>query len=212
MATCRTRRPRRVIDPEMSGVALSAPPHDALHELRFIRKTMEGATSFTAVPGKGMVLVGVTALCMAAISAQVLDQRLWVGLWLLEAVIAGLISLLAMVRKSGGLSQLATSIPVRWCALSLLPPLVAGVLLTGTFVRHRLTSSLPEMWFLLYGVAVITGGAFSVRVVPIMGICFVALGAVAMLVTPLWTGALMAIGFGGLHVFFGLLIARRHGG
>ena len=212
MATCRTRRPRRVIDSEMSGVALSAPPHDALHELRFIRQTMEGATSFTAVPGKGMVLVGITALCMAAISAQVLDQRLWVGLWLLEAVIAGLISLLAMVRKSGGLSQLATSIPARRCALSLLPPLIAGVLLTGTFVRHGLTSSLPEMWLLLYGVAVITGGAFSVRVVPIMGICFVALGAVAMLVTPMWNGALMAIGFGGLHVFFGLLIARRHGG
>jgi len=201
-----------VIDAEMSGVALTAPPHDALHELRFIRQTMEGATSFTAVPGKGMVLVGVTALCMAAISAQVTDQRLWVGLWLLEAVIAGLISLLAMVRKSGGLSQLATSIPARRCAVSLLPPLIAGVLLTGTFVRHGLTSSLPEMWLLLYGVAVITGGAFSVRVVPIMGICFVTLGAVAMLVTQIWNGALMAIGFGGLHVFFGLLIARRHGG
>ena len=212
MANCRTRRSRRALEPEISGLAFSTPPHDALHELRFIRQTMEGATSFTAVPGKGMVLVGVTALCAAAISAQVLDRRTWVGLWLLEAGIAGLISLLAMVRKSGGLSQLATSIPARRCALSLLPPLIAGVLLTGTFVRHGLTSSLPEMWLLLYGVAVITGGAFSVRVVPVMGICFVALGAVAMLVTPIWNQALMAIGFGGLHVIFGLLIARRHGG
>jgi hypothetical protein len=173
---------------------------------------MEGATSFTAVPGKGMVLVGVTALCMAAITAQIVDRRLWVGLWLLEAGVAAMISLLAMVRKSGGLSQLATSIPARRCALSLLPPLIAGVLLTGTFVRHGLTSSLPEMWLLLYGVAVITGGAFSVRAVPVMGICFVALGGVAMLVTPGWNEALMAIGFGGLHVFFGLLIAGKHGG
>jgi hypothetical protein len=212
MATCRTRRPRRLLEQEISGVALSAPPHDALHELRFIRQTMEGATSFTAVPGKGMVLVGVTALCMAAITAQIVDRRLWVGLWLLEAGVAAMISLLAMVRKSGGLSQLATSIPARRCALSLLPPLIAGVLLTGTFVRHGLTSSLPEMWLLLYGVAVITGGAFSVRAVPVMGICFVALGGVAMLVTPGWNEALMAIGFGGLHVFFGLLIAGKHGG
>ena len=212
MATCRTRRSRRGIEPETSGLAFNAPPRDALHELRFIRRTMEGATSFTAVPGKGMVLVGITALCMAVISAQVQNRQLWVGLWLLEAGIAAAILLLAMIRKSGGLSQLATSIPARRCAVSLLPPLMAGVLLTGTFVRHGLTASLSEMWLLLYGVAVITGGAFSVRVVPVMGACFAALGAIAMLAPAAWDGALMATGFGGLHLIFGLLIARKHGG
>src|SRR5689334_11344153 len=212
MTTCRTRRSRRRIEPETSGLAFNAPPRDALHELRFIRRTMEEATSFTAVPGKGMVLVGITALCAAVISAQVQNRQVWIALWLIEAAVAAGILLLAMIRKAGGLSQLATSIPARRCAVSLLPPLMAGVLLTGTFVHHGLTASLPEMWLLLYGVAVITGGAFSVRVVPVMGICFVALGAVAMLVTPIWNQALMAVGLGGLHVTFGLLIARKHGG
>jgi hypothetical protein len=28
----------------------------------------------------------------------------------------------------------------------------------------------------------------------------------------LWLDALMAIGFGGLHMIFGFVIARRHGG
>lgn len=212
MATCRTRRSRRGIEPEKSGLAFSAPPRDALHELRFIRRTMEGATSFTAVPGKGMVLVGITALCAAVISAQVQNRQVWVGLWLVEAGIAAAILLLAMIRKSGGLSQLATSIPAQRCAVSLLPPLMAGVLLTGTFVHHGLTASLPEMWLLLYGVAVITGGAFSVRAVLVMGACFAALGAIAMLVPVAWNAPLMALGFGGLHIIFGALIARKHGG
>ena len=212
MTTCRTRRSPRRIESEPTGLAFNAPPRDALHELRFIRRTMEEATSFTAVPGKGMVLVGITALCAAVISAQVQNRQVWIGLWLIEAGVAAVILLLAMIRKAGGLSQLATSIPARRCAVSLLPPLMAGVLLTGTFVHHGLTASLPEMWLLLYGVAVITGGAFSVRAVPVMGTCFAALGAVAMLAPTAWSAAVMALGFGGLHIIFGALIARKHGG
>ena len=71
---------------------------------------------------------------------------------------------------------------------------------------------LPGCWLLLYGAAAATGGAFSVRIVPILGLCFMALGVVAFAVPAAWGHWFMAAGFGGLHIGFGLVIARKYGG
>jgi len=212
MQQCRNPRRRRYV-PSQAGIEESAPQsRDALDQLHFIRHTMESATSFTAVPGWGTVALGLTAIA-AALVARSLDSRvIWVLLWLGEAVLAGLISLVAMVKKTGSLAKLATSIPARKCALSLVPPLAAGGVLTLIMMDHHLYGILPGMWLMLYGVAVITGGAFSVRVVPVMGICFAVFGTIALALPASWANGIMAAGFGGLHVLFGMIIARKHGG
>jgi len=212
MQQCRNPRRRRYVSSQ-AGIEESAPQsRDALDQLHFIRHTMESATSFTAVPGWGTVALGLTAIA-AALVARSLDSRvIWVLLWLGEAVLAGLISLVAMVKKTGSLAKLATSIPARKCALSLVPPLAAGGVLTLIMMDHHLYGILPGMWLMLYGVAVITGGAFSVRVVPVMGICFAVFGTIALALPASWANGIMAAGFGGLHVLFGMIIARKHGG
>jgi hypothetical protein len=212
MQQCRNLRRRRYV-PLQPGMQEVAPQSsDALDQLQFIRHTMESATSFTAVPGWGTVLLGLTAIA-AALVARTLDSRMtWVLLWLGEALLAALIALVGMVKKTGSLAKLATSIPARKCALSLVPPLAAGGVLTLITMEQHLYAILPGMWLMLYGVAVITGGAFSVRVVPVMGICFAMFGTIALALPASWANGIMAAGFGGLHVFFGLLIARRHGG
>ena len=71
---------------------------------------------------------------------------------------------------------------------------------------------IPPTLLLLYGTGIITGGAFSVRIVPVMGMAFLAVGTAALLAPPAWGDAFLAAGFGGLHVVFGTMIARRHGG
>jgi hypothetical protein len=195
--------------------AAAAPPslHDhAADHLRFIRDTMARAADFTAVPGWGGVLMGVTALVTAAAAGPPRDTPAWVGSWLADAGVAVALGLGAMVWKARRAGVSLTGAPARRFALAFVPPLMAGAVLTGVFVRDHMSTRLPGCWLLLYGAAVTSGGAFSVRLVPVMGICFMALG-VSAFVSPVSTGSLfMAAGFGALQIGFGLIIARKYGG
>jgi hypothetical protein len=187
--------------------------HDrAMDNLRFIRETMERASSFTAVPGWGGVLMGVSALAASFIASQQTHRNLWLATWVVEALLALIIGGWAMDRKASRAETPLLTGPGRKFALSYSPPILAGVLLTFVLLRAGLVTALPGMWLLLYGTGVVTGGAFSVKIVPVMGICFMTLGATALFVPAAWGNYLMAAGFGGLHIIFGLIIARRHGG
>jgi hypothetical protein len=184
----------------------------ARDNLLFIRRTMERAGSFTAVPGWGGVAVGLTALAAAAVAWRQASPTLWLVTWLAEALLAAMIGAWTVVwkAKAAGLSLL--SAPGRRFALSFAPPIVVGALLTAVLVRAGLVAALPGMWLLLYGTGVVTGGAFSIEAVPLMGLCFMALGVAALFCPAAWGNLFMAAGFGGLHLVFGAVIARRYGG
>ena len=187
--------------------------HDrAMDNLRFIRETMERASSFTAVPGWGQFCIGMTALVASWAAAQQPTPRAWLLTWLGEAALSFVIAGLAMYRKARRVRTPLLSRPGRKLVINFAPPIFVGVLLTVALDRAGLSGLLPGAWLLLYGAGVVTGGAFSVRPVPLMGLCFMALGAPALFGPPAWGDYLMAVGFGGLHVAFGLHIARRYGG
>jgi hypothetical protein len=199
--------------------------HDrALQDLSFIRRTMEGAASFTDVPGWGLVGVGATALVAAPIAAQQPTDGRWLAVWLLTAVVAVLLGGWTMLRKmrrrvpEDGAAVL--SVPARKFLLSFWPSILAGALLTLALVDpfavgigpQLVQRVLPGLWLLLYGVGVTTAGAFSIRAVPLMGIGFIVMGVIALFVPAADGDLMMALGFGALQVIFGLRIARRHGG
>jgi hypothetical protein len=183
-----------------------------MDDLSFIRRTMERATAFTAVPGWGGVAMGAVALIAAPVASRAQTALGWVACWVTAAVIALVIGGWAMAAKArrGGTPILSWS--GQRFVLSFLPPIAVGALLTVVLARSGLVQALPGTWLLLYGTGVVTGGAFSVRAVPVMGACFMLLGAVALFGPASWGNPLMAAGFGGLHLLFGLIIARRHGG
>lgn len=183
----------------------------ALDNLSFIRDTMERATAFTGVPGWGGVAMGATAVVAAVLAAGAPTPQGWLGTWLLEAVLAFLIGAWSLGRKSRRQRFSARSRPARQFFLSFFPPLAVGALLTVVLWRSGLPQFLPGTWLLLYGTAVVTGGAFSVRAVPLMGTVLMALGAVATL-WPALGNLAMGAGFGAVQIGFGWYIARRHGG
>ncbi len=199
--------------------------HDrALQDLSFIRRTMEGASAFTDVPGWGLVLTGLIALGAAFLADRQPSPERWLALWMATAVVATSVGSWAMHRKmrrrvsTEGAQVL--SVPARKFLLNFWPAILAGALLTLALVdpltpglEPRIAARvLPGLWLLLYGVGVTTAGAFSIRAVPMMGVSFIALAALALFVPALDGDLAMALGFGGLHIGFGTLIIRRHGG
>lgn len=195
------------------------PPRDAssLHgramdNLAFIRDTMEAAGSFTAVSGWGMVAVGVLAIVVAVVASMQKTETSALNVWLAAAVLSPIIAMWAMVKKSRTAKMPLLSGPGRKFLLSFSPPMVVGALLTFVLYRAGLVEAIPGVWLLLYGTGVVAGGAFSVRIVPVMGLCFMVAGVIALFAPASWSHAILGAAFGGLHIVFGIPIARSYGG
>jgi hypothetical protein len=184
----------------------------ARDNIRFIRETMERAGSFTAVPGWGGVAMGITALGAAVIASRHTSSLAWLLTWIGEAAVAVGIALWTTYSKAREAGTAIFSGPGRRFVYSFVPPLFVGVLLTILLARMGSIGAVAGVWLLLYGTAVVTGGAFSIRVVPLLGLCFMVLGTVALFCPSSWGNAFLAGGFGGLHVIFGGVIARKYGG
>jgi len=215
----RSDRPLR-LEPPDEHPALS---DRALDNLRFIRETMEAAGTFTAVSGQGITVTGIVALVATLVAGMQLDSPRWLFTWMSSAPVACVASVYLTVRKVRESKATFTMALARKLALAFFPSIVAGGVLTAVALRAGWYPALPGMWLMMYGAAVMAGGAMSVPVIPVMGALFMGLGAVALavpLVFAAWSvelraillNAIMATGFGGLHVLFGFAIARRYGG
>jgi len=184
----------------------------AMADLRFIRETMESASSFSAFSGLGLAVIGgVASVCGVVAGGQPTRQR-WLLVWLVAAAVCAVAGGLSTARKTRALQQSLIPGPSRKFALSLAPALFAGILLTTVLARAGLFDLLPGVWLLLYGVGLVTAGAWSVRTVPMIGAAFMALGTAALLMPIEWGNPLLIAGFGGLHLAFGAIVGRKHGG
>lgn len=184
----------------------------AMDNLKFIRETMESASSFTAVSGWGEIAIGVIALVACIIAMRQPTIERWMACWMAAAILSPIVAWWLMSRKARAAKIPLWSGPARKFFFSFSPPMAVGALLTVVLYKAGFTSILPGLWLLLYGTGVVTGGTFSVKIVPVMGFSFMIVGAITLFCPMLWADYLMAAGFGGLHIIFGVIIARRHGG
>jgi hypothetical protein len=193
------------------------PESSALHaramaDLRFIRETMESASAFSAFSGWGLILIGGVATACGLVAARQPTHLGWLTAWVAAAGISALIGALSTARKTRSAQEPLIPGPARKFALSLAPAVVSGALLTAALERAEGFDLLPGMWLLLYGAGLVAAGAWSVKVVPVIGAAFMVLGAVGLLLPLPWGNWLLIGGFGGLHVAFGVIVGRKHGG
>jgi hypothetical protein len=184
----------------------------AMDNLRYIRRTLERAGEFTAVPGIGGVLMGSTALEAARIAGPQTGSSHWLEVWLVEAALAVIVGIAAAAHKSRRVRISLLSGPGRRFIAGFAPAVLAGAVLTLVLFRQGVPGLLPGVWLLLYGAGIVSGGAASVRVVPAMGALFMLMGVLALFLPPASGNLLLAAGFGGLHIVFGTIIAMKYGG
>jgi len=183
-----------------------------MDHLAFIRQTMERAGAFTAISGKGQTVVGLVGLAAAVVAGRQADPWAWLTVWLVAAVLAVVVASIGIRMKARAMGTLVLCGPGRRFALGFAPPVVAGAVLTAALYGGGASAMLPGVWLLLFGAAVVAGGALSVPPVPVMGGCFMALGVVAFMAPAAWGTWLLGFGFGLLHIGFGILIAVKYGG
>ena len=198
--------------------ATSPPSLDerAAADLRFIRGTMERSSRFTAVPGMGGMAMGAVALCGAVVAHFQGGAAAATDAWLLTWIVTGLAGaaagIAALRRKAARVGERLARGSGRRFLFCLCPSLLVGALLTAAMARAGSVEMLPAVWLLCYGAGVVAAGALSVPLVPATGAAFLTLGSAALVAPAAWGDAMMALGFGGLHLVAGYFVARRHGG
>jgi hypothetical protein len=185
----------------------------ALGTLNYIRASIEAAGAF-AVPGIAGIAMGAVGLVATLVASIPGLSAHWLQIWLIAAVAASAVGVLLIARHSRQPARgfMLYRGPARKFVLSLCPALLAGAVLTGVLWQEGLSLLIPGMWLVLYGCAVLSASMMTsaalIRWIAMMGGLFVVCGLFAFQLPAQWHNFTLGIGFGALHLLFGILIGR----
>jgi hypothetical protein len=181
--------------------------------LAVIRRLMERGQRYEAITARGALVAGLAALGTSAACAWLeASDRAFLLAWLgVAAVSAAWVVLPALVGTRATAGRWGSP-QARAVGVAVLPPYVAGAVLTALLVRAGLADLLPATWMLMHGCAILATWHHAPRRLVALGVAFLATGAV-LAFAPVPRDAAMAIGFGGLNVLhaLGRLGARSAG-
>ena len=187
----------------------------ALGTLAYIRASIESSSSMD-VPGMAGIVMGVIGMLAAVMVSLPGFAPHWLWIWLVAAAVALLLGGALVARQIAQRGRSRYFGPARKFLLCLCPALFAGAVLTWVLVTVGMSDVVPGMWLLLYGCAVLSAstviGAAVARYVCIMGAAFVVLGMLTFVLPATAHVVMLGLGFGVLHIAFGVLIGRlTHG-
>ena len=184
----------------------------AVENLQYIRRTIEAAHTFTTVPGKGCIAMGITALAAVAAESYPPLSAHWLAIWVAAAVMACSLALWFMEQKAHAQGLSLRRAVARRFFMTLAPAFLAGAILTAALVGRVDRELITGTWLLLYGTGLTACGLFAVPAVFTAGLAFMALGTATLWLPPGSAHVVLALGFGGIHLALGAAIVRHHGG
>lgn len=203
--------------------ALGASLDEARDHLRVIRQTMERSTQYSTLSGWSGILIGIVAIVGVYLTRSMLggqpvaiqtvrDAAPRLGLlWATALVLSVAIEFLYNKRRATRVGKRVVSRLGAHILLAALPAFLACGVLTAFFYEHNLLPYILGIWMLCYGLAICAVGLFSARPVTYLGSAFVVSGAITMLAPLTIHLYMMALTFGGFHIIYGIVMARRHG-
>ena len=208
-------------------------PDQHLEDIQVIRKLMEESSRFLSLSGLSGIIAGLLGIA-GAVAAQLIITRIAAPAdWYMQPLAAGpegLFSFLPLFIEMGAVLVLAFSgavifssrkarksgqkawTPVtRRMLASLLIPLGTGglfILLTAGTVPASVSAAST---LIFYGLAVVSAGKFTFGEIHWLGVLEVVTGLVC-LVLPQYTIIIWAMGFGVIHIAYGLFMHLRYKG
>jgi hypothetical protein len=183
----------------------------ALGTLDYIRASIESSSSLD-VPGMAGIVMGSIGVLAAIVVSLPRWAPHWLAIWLAAAAVAFVLGGTLVARQITSRGRTRYLGPARKFLLCLCPSLVAGAVLTAVFATSGMTGFIPGAWLLLYGCAVLSASTVTAagiaRLICIMGTLFIALGSMAFALPATAHTAMLGLGFGVLHILFGILIGR----
>lgn len=179
--------------------------------LRYIRASMEAAGT-VAVPGSAGMTMGAVGVIAAVLASTPALRSEWLVVWLIAATVAAIAGGALMARQAARQGFTLFGAPVRKFVLCLAPGLFAGAIMTLVLWQGGHLRAIPGTWLLLYGCALISTSAPTTAIMGVLGSLFAVLGLVTYLIPASLHNIALGVGFGGLHLLFGIMIGQRSRG
>lgn len=209
-------------------------PEESLNALQDIRALMERSTRFISLSGLSGVFSGIFALVGAAAAWWKTNQGPWVFraedtafgtgkivnvdwsvVWFLLAdaalvlILSILVSYYFTRQKAQKKGQPLWGPYSRQMALNLAIPLITGGLFCAILFYNGLIALLAPSTLIFYGLALLNAGKYSFEEVSYLGLSEVLLGLLGLVFTG--QGLIFwGVGFGVLHIVYGILMYFRH--
>lgn len=201
--------------------------NDVLKEIGQIRSLMERSSKFISISGLSGVLIGIFAIVGAAAGYATLygfeSQFAYRDYYVTDSTVVGKLILIAIVVLSASLfvgwwmarkkvKRVGQSIwnqASRALLWAVAVPLVTGGLLSLILIMRGDYGLIASTLLIFYGLALCAGSTFTFKEVRWLGIMEIGLG----LITLAWPGYglwFWVVGFGLLHIIYGLIVHNRY--
>lgn len=196
-----------------SGDAPPLSPAEAAEALGAIRQYMDRSTKsahYTAVSGfiaGAATLVG-CAVLLARNGLDVPPLVEFAVVWSAVALVALVGVLWSTLRKARARDEEVLNTPTRMVLGALCPAGFSLLALTVALGAHGRVDLLPGVWLLFYGTGLFSAALFARREFQKIGVTALVLGAAALACPPGWGTLFMGVGFGALHLAYGVTAWR----